>query len=56
MRAARSLRVRLLAGAVLWIALALALAGFVVAGLFRAHVERRLEAELTVYLDQLAAA
>ncbi|NUB09139.1 sensor histidine kinase [Azospirillum sp. Vi22] len=50
-----SLRFRLLAGAAVWIALALALAGLVLSGLFRDHVARRFEAELTNHLDQLAA-
>ena len=56
MIAAGSLRLRLLAGAAVWIVVALAVAGVVLAALFRAHVERRLEAELAVHLDQLAAA
>ena len=51
-----SLRVRLLAGAVIWILLALAAAGMLLAALFRAHVERRLEAELSIQLEQIAAA
>lgn len=50
-----SLRFRLLAGAAVWIALALALAGLVLSGLFRDHVARRFEAELANHLDQLAA-
>ncbi|TWA63789.1 signal transduction histidine kinase [Azospirillum brasilense] len=50
-----SLRFRLLAGAAVWIALALALAGLVLSGLFRDHVARRFEAELTNHLDQLTA-
>ncbi|TWA84668.1 signal transduction histidine kinase [Azospirillum brasilense] len=50
-----SLRFRLLAGAAVWIALALALAGLVLSGLFRDHVARRFEAELSNHLDQLAA-
>nr|WP_247888011.1 sensor histidine kinase [Azospirillum brasilense] len=44
-----------MAGAAVWIALALALAGLVLSGLFRDHVARRFEAELTNHLDQLAA-
>ena len=56
MIAVNSLRLRLLAGAVIWILLALAAAGTLLAALFRAHVERRLEAELTIQLDQIAAA
>jgi signal transduction histidine kinase len=54
--AVNSLRVRLLAGAIIWILLALAAAGMLLAALFRAHVERRLEAELTVQLEHIAAA
>jgi signal transduction histidine kinase len=51
----RSLRFRLLAGAVLWIAAALLIGGVVLSGLFRDHVERQLEARLLTHLDQLAA-
>src|SRR5213592_626665 len=54
--AVNSLRLRLLPGAVVWIVLALAAAGTLLAALFRAHVERRLEAELTNQLEQIAAA
>jgi len=50
-----SLRVRLLAGAAVWIAVALAVAGLVLSGLFQDHVRRRFESELTTHLDQLAA-
>ena len=56
MIALNSLRLRLLAGAVIWILLALAAAGTLLSALFRAHVERRLEAELTIQLEQIAAA
>lgn len=52
--AAGSLRFRLLAGAAVWIALALAVAGIVLSGLFRDHVARRFEAELSNHLDQIA--
>jgi len=54
--AVNSLRLRLLVGAVIWILLALAAAGTVLAALFRAHVERRLDAELAIQLEQIAAA
>jgi signal transduction histidine kinase len=54
--AVNSLRFRLLVGAVIWISLALGVAGTLLATLFRAHVERRLEAELTIQVDQIAAA
>ena len=50
-----SLRFRLLAGAAVWIALALAMAGVVLSGLFRDHVARRFDTELTNHLNQLAA-
>src|SRR2546422_904891 len=49
-------RLRLLAGAVIWIALALAVAGTLLSALFRAHVERRQETELKIQLEQIAAA
>src|SRR5207245_10816072 len=47
---------RRLAGAVICTWLALAAAGTVLAALFRAHVEQRLEAELAIQLEQIAAA
>jgi len=50
-----SLRFRLLAGAAVWIALALAVAGFILSSLFQDHVRRRFEAELATHLEQLAA-
>jgi signal transduction histidine kinase len=50
-----SLRFRLLAGAAVWIALALTIAGFVLSGLFSDHVRQRHETELTHHLDQLAS-
>ena len=50
-----SLRARLLLGAGLWIALALAATGLVLSGLFRAHVTWQYDAELAGTLDQLAA-
>jgi signal transduction histidine kinase len=50
-----SLRFRLLAGAAVWITLALTIAGFVLSGLFSDHVRRRFEVELTNHLDQLAS-
>jgi len=54
--AVNSLRLRLLAGAVIWISLALAAAGMLLAALFHAHVERRLVAELSTQIEQIAAA
>ncbi len=50
-----SLGFRLAAGAVLWITAALVVAGFVLSGLFRDHVEQSFERELVVQLDRLAA-
>ena len=51
----RSLRFRLLAATLVALALALLLAGWVLAGLFRQHVMRQFEASLTQQLDQLTA-
>lgn len=53
--AARSLRFRLLAGALVWIIGALVAAGLILTDLFAEHVRRRLEAELVTHLDQLTA-
>ena len=53
--ARRSLRFRLLAGALVWLTCALAAAGVILADLFREHVQRRVEAELATHLDQLTA-
>ena len=50
-----SLRLRLLAASLIWIAAALTLTGFVLADLFRQHVSARFEAELHGHLDQLIA-
>jgi len=50
-----SLRLRLLFAGVVSILIALGLASFGLTELFRRHVERRVDAELTVYLNQLAA-
>ncbi|PWC85223.1 hypothetical protein TSH100_16055 [Azospirillum sp. TSH100] len=55
MRWTESLRFRLLAGAAVWVALALMLAGWIIADLFQTHVRQRFEAELTNHLEQLAA-
>lgn len=52
---ADSLRFRLLAGAAVWIALALAAAGLLLSSLFQDHVQRRFQAEMTNHLEQLAA-
>src|SRR5690606_19652713 len=51
----RSLRFRLLAGTLFWIAVTIVAAGWSLASLFRQHVEAQLQAELTTHLDQLTA-
>ncbi|MDO8906211.1 MAG: sensor histidine kinase [Hydrogenophaga sp.] len=55
MRWTRSLRFRLLAATLVALALALLLAGWALAGLFRQHVMRQFETSLTQQLDQLTA-
>jgi len=50
-----SLRWRLLAGAAVWIVLALSAASFILSNLFEDHVRRRFDAELMAQLDQLVA-
>jgi hypothetical protein len=50
-----SLRLRLLLAGALSILVALSLAAVGLTLLFKQHVERRVDAELTVYLNQLAA-
>lgn len=50
-----SLRFRLVAGAALWVSVALVAVGFVLAGLFRDHVENSFEHQLALQLDRLAA-
>ncbi|HEY0837777.1 MAG TPA: ATP-binding protein, partial [Azospirillum sp.] len=50
-----SLRFRLLAGAAVWVTLALTTAGIILSGLFHDHVRRRFETELANHLGQLAA-
>ncbi|KAA6185324.1 HAMP domain-containing histidine kinase [Thiohalocapsa marina] len=52
----RSLRARLWIGAIASIAVALLVAGLGLAALFERHVERRIGAELTAQLNQIAAA
>lgn len=51
----RSLRFRLLAMTVAGVAVAVVLAGFVLSGLFREHVQRQFEAALAQQLDQVTA-
>ena len=50
-----SLRLRLLLGTLVWIALTIAVAGWALGGLFRQHVALQFNAELNTHLDQLAA-
>jgi signal transduction histidine kinase len=50
-----SLRVRLLAGTLVWIVVALVAAGWGLGSLFRDHVAAQFHAELKTHLDQLAA-
>ena len=51
----RSLRLRLLAGSLVWIVAAVAITGFLLADLFGQHVRERIDAELHGHLDQLTA-
>lgn len=51
----RSLRFRLLAATVVGVAVAVVLAGLVLSGLFREHVQRQFEAALLQQLDQVTA-
>ncbi|MDP3230364.1 MAG: sensor histidine kinase [Acidovorax sp.] len=51
----RSLRFRLLAVTLAGVAVAVVLAGFVLSGLFREHVQRQFEAALLLQLDQVTA-
>lgn len=50
-----SLSFRLIAGAGLWITVALAVAGLVLSGFFRDYVERSFEQQLELHLDRLSA-
>ena len=54
-RLRESLRVRLLAGTLLWILATIAVAGWGLGVLIRDHVERQFRAELRIHLDQLTA-
>lgn len=51
-----SLRLRLLAGTLAWVLMAVLLAGWGLRGLFREHIEQQLQAQLMLQLDQLSAA
>lgn len=53
--ARRSLRLRLLAGMMIWVGLSLLLTGLVLAQLFRDHVDTQFRAELLRELDRLTA-
>lgn len=50
-----SLRMRLLLGALIWIALAIAVAGWGLRGLFQEHVNQQLQDQLVRQLNQLSA-
>jgi hypothetical protein len=48
-----SLRMRLLAGTLIWIALSVALAGWALSKLFRENITQQFQAELTIHINQL---
>jgi len=50
-----SLRLRLLAGTLVWIVASILVAGWGLGGLFRHHVQLQFDAELQTHLDQLTA-
>ncbi len=50
-----SLRLRLLAGTLVWIVVSIVVAGWGLGGLFRQHVTQQFDAELKTHLDQLTA-
>lgn len=50
-----SLRLRLLLGTLVWIAVSIIVTGGVLGGLFRQHVARQFHGELTTHLDQFSA-
>ena len=50
-----SLRIRLLAGTLVWITASIIVAGWGLRSLFQQHVEAQFHAELKTYLDQLTA-
>ena len=51
----RSLRIRLLAGTLVWIVATIAIAGWVLAGLFRQHAAEQFRVGLESQLEQLTA-
>ncbi len=55
-RLGASLRLRLLAGTLAWVLMAVLIAGWGLRGLFREHIEQQLQAQLVLQLDQLSAA
>ena len=50
---AQSLRTRLLAGSILWVAMALIITGVILFQLFKGHLERQLDTQLHLHLDEL---
>jgi signal transduction histidine kinase len=55
-RIAASLRARLVAASLAWIAIALVLTGILLVVLFRVHIERRFDASLHDHLEEITAA
>ena len=51
-----SLRLRLLAGTLTWVVLAIALAAWGLRGLFQEHITQQLQVQLVMQLDHLSAA
>jgi len=49
----RSIRTRLLASSILWVVLALIITGFILFQLFKDHLERQLDAQLRLHLNEL---
>ena len=55
LRGQGSLRLRLLAGTLVWVLLTVLVAGWALGRMFTEHVERQFQAELGTHLNQLAA-
>lgn len=55
LRGQGSLRLRLLAGTLVWVLLTVLVAGWALGRMFAEHVERQFQAELATHLNQLAA-
>ena len=55
LRGQGSLRLRLLAGTLVWVLLTVLVAGWALGRMFTEHVERQFQAELVTHLNQLAA-